>query len=331
MVCMSALEQSSVNMSMEEASTVATTATETPPLVISKTTSKTLMDADEKNQVTKAQSISSRSTLDSKDDTVIIVSDSEDSLSGIIEEESSEDSNAEEFEEVSDTAAKEREVVPMPTSAGLEHEDDEYLMSTSNHSRIIKKTHSLPDFPTLLGSSSNHESPKVSVPKNVKVSRSKSETASENHQVLAARRSVTFGVVNIREYDLTLGDHPDCTFGPPMSLDWDYQEVFESSVEYYETNREPRRRPHQMIQNYFRRKNILMACAGFSEKELKKATKEVERAKFKRNLTKTFLPAWKVEDALESAARKTKRAVTRKNKRSSSTTTKKSVHCQADV
>mmetsp|Transcript_3224 Transcript_3224/g.5063 ORF Transcript_3224/g.5063 Transcript_3224/m.5063 type:complete len:328 (-) Transcript_3224:384-1367(-) len=327
MVCMSALEQSSVNMDMEKAPTVGTATSETPTLVISKTTSKqTLMDADEKKIQASTAKSSHRSMLSSKDETVIIVSDSEDSLSGISEKE---DDSAEEFEEVSVSSAEERVEPSVATSAGGPEHDDEYLMSTSNHSRIIKKTRSLPDFPTLLGGS-NHESPKISVPKSVKVSRSQSETASENHQVahLGARRSVTFGVVNIREYDLTLGDHPDCTFGPPMSLDWDYEEVFESSVEYYETNREPRRKPHQMIQNYFRRKNILMACAGFSEKDLKKATREVERAKFKRNLTKTFLPAWKFEDVLESAARKTKRAVTRKNKRSS---TKKSVQCQADV
>ena len=35
-------------------------------------------------------------------------------------------------------------------------------------------------------------------------------------------RHVHFGTVTIRRYQQTLGDHPDCDSGPPITLDWDY-------------------------------------------------------------------------------------------------------------
>lgn len=234
-------------------------------------------------------------------DTASTVSDSED------------DNGAVEFEEEEEVAAVATEAETnnnLPTSAVAVAPT-----KTKPALMILQKTNSLPDFPTLL--IEDDCSPKIA-PKPCRVSRSQSETKSSSTadgKLLLPRRSVTFGVVNIREYDLTLGDHPDCSFGPPMSLDWCYEEVYESELEYYETHREPRRKPYQMIQNYFRRKNILMACAGFSERDLKKATREVERCKFKRAITKKFLPAWKVEDALQSAARKTKRAVKKRSSR----------------
>lgn len=38
-------------------------------------------------------------------------------------------------------------------------------------------------------------------------------------------KKVSFSTLEIREYDVTLGDHPFCRDGLPMSLDWNYNEV----------------------------------------------------------------------------------------------------------
>mmetsp|Transcript_17467 Transcript_17467/g.23337 ORF Transcript_17467/g.23337 Transcript_17467/m.23337 type:complete len:167 (-) Transcript_17467:240-740(-) len=39
------------------------------------------------------------------------------------------------------------------------------------------------------------------------------------------KTSVRFGRVDVREYELTLGDNPSCSNGPPLTLDWSYQNI----------------------------------------------------------------------------------------------------------
>eukprot|EP00814_Leptocylindrus_danicus_P021041 CAMPEP_0116011124 /NCGR_PEP_ID=MMETSP0321-20121206/4390_1 /TAXON_ID=163516 /ORGANISM="Leptocylindrus danicus var. danicus, Strain B650" /LENGTH=148 /DNA_ID=CAMNT_0003480315 /DNA_START=209 /DNA_END=655 /DNA_ORIENTATION=+ len=108
---------------------------------------------------------------------------------------------------------------------------------------------------------------------------------------------------------MTIGDHPCCEYGPPTSLDWEYEEVHDSSLDEYEATRVPRRKRGEMALHYWRRKNILMAIAGFTEDDLKRATRRKDFCRFQRQVTNTFSSVWRVEDALESVARKTKRAM----------------------
>ena len=48
------------------------------------------------------------------------------------------------------------------------------------------------------------------------------------------KKNVSFSTVNIREYERTLGNHPDVAGGPPITFDWDYQEAGSLPVEQYE-------------------------------------------------------------------------------------------------
>jgi len=48
------------------------------------------------------------------------------------------------------------------------------------------------------------------------------------------RRKVSFGSVGVREFNRIAGDHPDCTVGPPMSIDWKFYEHPPISVDHYE-------------------------------------------------------------------------------------------------
>jgi hypothetical protein len=52
---------------------------------------------------------------------------------------------------------------------------------------------------------------------------------------------VSFDQVEIREYALCLGNNPATTHGPPLSIDWDYNEAGTFGLEEYETTRPPRR------------------------------------------------------------------------------------------
>jgi hypothetical protein len=120
-------------------------------------------------------------------------------------------------------------------------------------------------------------------------------------------RKVRFHEIQFREYEQTIGDNPCVSYGPPISLDWDYEECGSIDVEEYEANRGRRRGMREMIMNYYVRTNLLTFKYGATEKELKAATKAANREKRSRAITKALLPYQLVEDLAQSAVRKTKR------------------------
>ena len=119
---------------------------------------------------------------------------------------------------------------------------------------------------------------------------------------------VKFQNIEIRNYQMTMGDNPSCTYGPPVSLDWDYDEAHILPLDDYEESRGTRRKSYQMQMNSIYRKKLLDAM-NFTPDEIKKVTKEISIIKKSRERTKMMLPFWKLEDAAESAKRKTKRAI----------------------
>eukprot|EP00536_Pseudo-nitzschia_multiseries_P005974 jgi/Psemu1/303754/fgenesh1_kg.121_\ len=124
------------------------------------------------------------------------------------------------------------------------------------------------------------------------------------------KKRVAFDVVIIRSYQQTMGDNPGVSYGPPIQLDWDYEEHENIDIDEYEIARgHSRRTMRQMVMNYYQRKSLLKREYGFTEEELKQAKKDVNRVKFLRDVTKSLLPMMKVEDAVESAGRKARRLV----------------------
>ena len=120
---------------------------------------------------------------------------------------------------------------------------------------------------------------------------------------------VAFKDVVIREYGQTVGDNPCVSYGPPISLDWDYEEFESVGIDEYEGSRGQRRNLRQMILSYYQRRNLLTWQYGFSEEELKLAKRQANKAKSERAVTNFLIPAMMVETALESAGRKAKRLV----------------------
>ena len=111
----------------------------------------------------------------------------------------------------------------------------------------------------------------------------------------------------VRDYDMVLGDHPNCLYGPPVTLGWHYLEYKPLGLNEYEYHHSRRRPLRQLILNYYCRKEILLT--ENSTDDLKKATKEKDRVNMQRSITRQLLPYWRVEEALESAGRKVKRIV----------------------
>ena len=121
------------------------------------------------------------------------------------------------------------------------------------------------------------------------------------------KRNVSFGKLETREYSIALSDHPSCSFGPPISLGWDFRDKEAVELEKYEERRSPRRSMHQMILSYNVRRYLLLKRAGYSHDELEEAMHEVDRVKRERLVTDLLLPASKIDETLEDVVGHLKR------------------------
>lgn len=128
--------------------------------------------------------------------------------------------------------------------------------------------------------------------------------------------SVAFTTIEIRNYGQTIGDNPSVSYGPPIQLDWDYESVPLIPIDDYEGRRGPRRQLKHMSLSYYQRMHLLQNAFGHTEEDLKQAKKQANKDKFKRAVTKYFLPVQVLEDVAESSVRKTKRFMM-KNRRQS--------------
>ena len=122
-------------------------------------------------------------------------------------------------------------------------------------------------------------------------------------------RSISFSGVTIREYPMTVGDHPNCSYGPPVQLSWEYDEYEQVDFDDYETRRPPRRDMQGMLMNYHHRKNMLMHWGGHSKEDLKAATKEVKKVKMQRKMTVVLMPVNRVTEMALGAKKKLTKAI----------------------
>jgi hypothetical protein len=123
-------------------------------------------------------------------------------------------------------------------------------------------------------------------------------------------RKVTFDSVQVRFYSQTLGDNPSVSCGPPITLDWNYEEEPPVGIDEHQGSRGvPRGHPRRFCLNYHQRCNILTYYCGFTKAEIKRAERQVDKARSQRQITRFLLQAMIVEDFLGSAARKTKRVL----------------------
>ena len=119
-----------------------------------------------------------------------------------------------------------------------------------------------------------------SKPSNVSLA---STTASEE-SVLEVERRVRFHSIQVREYNRTVGDHPEVIRGAPMALDWDFHEHDHVCLSHYEENRSAKKAYLRM--DSFTRKKMLMGEFDISLEELEAAEKEAQRIKDEREESK---------------------------------------------
>ncbi|KAL9189964.1 hypothetical protein ACHAXT_009639 [Thalassiosira profunda] len=124
------------------------------------------------------------------------------------------------------------------------------------------------------------------------------------------KRNVSFASLEIRNYNVTLGDAPTPN-GAPVSLDWTYDPSATESynVDYYEqfrTDEAPRRARHEMHMSPMQRQFLLMREAGCTRGQIRQAAEECRRAALRREKTNrnTRLGLMPVEEAWEKTRRK---------------------------
>jgi len=89
-------------------------------------------------------------------------------------------------------------------------------------------------------------------------------------------KSVSFGVAEVRSYSITIGDHPLCTSGFPLTLDWDYTSEVQIPVDSFEASRGVRRRKEELILCAEERNEILSHC---SEGDVRRGSRRLHRAR----------------------------------------------------
>ena len=132
-----------------------------------------------------------------------------------------------------------------------------------------------------------------------------SSTCSSSNNNDSMKPTVSFSSLSIREYNVALSDHPSCSFGPPVQLDWTYSQQHDNiCLETYESTRQPRRQGTKLMLSYYDRRFLLLKQAGYSKRELQEAMQEVERVKRERMVTDFLLPATLVlDDTMETVTR----------------------------
>jgi hypothetical protein len=134
-------------------------------------------------------------------------------------------------------------------------------------------------------------------------------------------KRVCFHNIHVRDYDQTIGDSPSCSYGTPVSLDWNYEEQEGLNIDIYEGNRLRRRSLRDMHLNYYQRKHLL--SLRHSEEEIREGKKTCEKLKFQRTVTNHLMPFMKLEAIVESAGRKVKRVLKKKRTQNNSSMAKK--------
>jgi len=118
-------------------------------------------------------------------------------------------------------------------------------------------------------------------------------------------RNVSFSSIQVREYNMTLGDHPVSKLGPPVSLDWNYESENVVDLDAYEKARQPRRHRRKLKLSYKDREKILLHDRGFSKDEVREAwLSAIEIRKQRRETKARGALNEKMDEAWESANRK---------------------------
>jgi hypothetical protein len=131
----------------------------------------------------------------------------------------------------------------------------------------------------------------------------------------SSTRSVSFGEVDIRVYKSVISDHPDCSSGPALGIDWPFLTLKTVTVDEWEARRPKRTRtPLQLMMSRLQRERILKSL-GYDDKDFYASVREIQRVRDRRRRTYANVGNERIELIFEKAKKTTKRLVSSKPKK----------------
>lgn len=126
---------------------------------------------------------------------------------------------------------------------------------------------------------------------------------------------VKFSTVNIRQFPIILSNNPSCHYGPSIELGWEYEDTEDEGqtikVSQYESEREGKRR-HTKAGNTSKlylsqvRREAMLKEAGYTDKEVKSAIKDKNKARRQRSMSKLQCIAPRISASFEGSRREKK-------------------------
>lgn len=121
------------------------------------------------------------------------------------------------------------------------------------------------------------------------------------------RSTITFGQVNIREYERVLGDNPSVTSGPPLSIGWRYSpSILNISIDDYEKNKGSPRSSSEYLVPKSVRVATLKEHTDIPHREMVNAVRAIQKTKSQRRKTVVNLSMASTEELVEGAKIKVK-------------------------
>lgn len=128
----------------------------------------------------------------------------------------------------------------------------------------------------------------------------------------SSSKSVHFSTIEVRDYSLCLGDHPDVNRGAPVSLDWEYESEQSFDIEEYEkrTCGREKKTEDEMIRLAFEREYVLRKL-GYSMEEIESRSKSVKKDQKNRSQTRRNM----IFEPLMIMSEETKRWIAKKKRK----------------
>ena len=134
-----------------------------------------------------------------------------------------------------------------------------------------------------------------------------SMSKSQHGRTALLRSTITFGQVNIREYERVLGDNPSVTSGPPLSIGWRYSpSTLNMSIDDYEENKGSPRSSSEYLVPKSIRLATLKEHADIPHREIANAVRAIQKTKSQRRKTVVNLSMASTEELVEGAKIKVK-------------------------
>ncbi len=128
------------------------------------------------------------------------------------------------------------------------------------------------------------------------------------HQHTAPERSVSFGNIQIRSYERTVGVNPSVSSGPALDFSWKFSTHDDITLDHFEMCRK-RRSKCELVVRRRDRENILRHDFDIPNKHIASAVRRINRTKARRRQTLDNLKFGVIEEFFEKAKRRSLRFI----------------------